>query len=122
MECVFFADIFHPDVVDDQCELDWVQFVAPESWYQLALVIASFFESFFQKFICQKSRLWESIHSSVGLNVYHSLAFCHLSEFVFDDDFFWYVVDADADELGSFQRCHKVEIRYVYCHESRSLG
>ena len=43
-------------------------------------------------------------------------------DLVFDDDFFWYVVDADAYELGSFQRCHKVEIRYVDRHESRSLG
>ena len=55
MECMFFADIFHPEVVDNQCELDWVPFVAPESWYQLALVIASFVESFFQQFIRQKS-------------------------------------------------------------------
>jgi hypothetical protein len=66
--------------------------------------------------------LWEPVHSSVGLNVYHSLAVCYFSEFVFNDDFFWYVVDADADELGLFQRCHKGEIRYVYRHESRSLG
>ena len=55
MECVFFADIFHSEVVDNQCDLDWAPFVAPESWYQLALVIASFVESFFQQFICQKS-------------------------------------------------------------------
>jgi hypothetical protein len=46
--------------------------------------------------------------------VYHSLAVYYFSEFIFDDDFFWYVVDANADELRSFQRCHKVEIRYVY--------
>ena len=66
--------------------------------------------------------MWEPVHSLVDFNVYHSLAVCYFSEFVFDDDFFWYVVDADADELGSFQQCHKVEIRYVYRHELRSLG
>ena len=55
MDCVFFADIFHPKVVDNQCELDCAPFVAPESCYQLALMIASFVESFVQQFICQKS-------------------------------------------------------------------
>jgi len=55
VECVFFANMFHSKVIDDQCELDWVPFVAPESWYELALVIAPFVESFFQQFICQKS-------------------------------------------------------------------
>ena len=48
VECVFFANMFHSKVVDDQCELDSVPFVAPESWYQLALVIATFVESFLQ--------------------------------------------------------------------------
>ena len=32
------------------------------------------------------------------------------------------VVDADADELRSFQRCHEVDIGYFYHHETCSLG
>ncbi len=47
MECVFFTDIFHSEVVDDQSKLYWAPFVAPESWYESALVVASFVESFF---------------------------------------------------------------------------
>ena len=47
MECMFIADLFHSEVVDYQCELDWAPFVTPESWDQLALVIPSFVELFF---------------------------------------------------------------------------
>jgi hypothetical protein len=48
MECMFFAGIFHSEVVDYYCELDWAPFVTPESWDQLALVITYFVESSFQ--------------------------------------------------------------------------
>ena len=51
MDGVFFAYIFHPEVVHDQCELNWAPVVFPETWDQFALSVTVFIETFFEQFI-----------------------------------------------------------------------
>ena len=45
---MFFTNILDPEVVDDQCEPYWSPFVFPKTWYEFALVVAVFVESFLE--------------------------------------------------------------------------
>ena len=53
MEGMFFADILHAEIVDDEGELDWSPFVLPKAWHQLALVVTTFVEALLKQFVGQ---------------------------------------------------------------------
>ncbi len=50
---VFLAFVFHPEVVNNQCELYRPCGVFPKTGYQFALLVAVFVQSFFKEFVCQ---------------------------------------------------------------------
>ncbi len=52
---VFLANVFHPKVVHNQCELYWPCVVFPKTGYQLALLVTVFVQTFFEEFVCQQS-------------------------------------------------------------------
>ncbi len=47
MLCMFFANVFHAKVIDNQCELYWSCVVFLKARYQLALLVSMFVEMFF---------------------------------------------------------------------------
>ena len=53
MEGMFFANIFHAEIVDDEGELYWSPFVLPKAWHQLALVVTAFVEALLKQFVGQ---------------------------------------------------------------------
>ncbi len=71
---------------------------------------------------CSAACLWFTELASLCTTSFLSLALYVRLLLPVDNDFVGDVVDADVDELGSFLRCHEVEIRYVDRHESCSLG
>ncbi len=50
MLCMFFADVFHAEVINNQCELYWSCVVFPKARYQLALLVSLFVETFFKEY------------------------------------------------------------------------
>ncbi len=48
MLCIFFADVFDVEVIDNQCELYGSCVVLPKARYQFALLISVFVEAFFR--------------------------------------------------------------------------
>ena len=50
---MFFANIFHAEIVDNKGELDWSPFVLPKAWDQLALLVTAFVEALLKEFIGQ---------------------------------------------------------------------
>jgi hypothetical protein len=48
MQCMFFANIFNAEVIDDEYELHWPPFVFPKAGEEFALVVAAFVESLFE--------------------------------------------------------------------------
>jgi hypothetical protein len=50
---MFFADVFHTKVIDNQCELFWSCVVFSKARYQLALLVSMFVETFFKEFVGQ---------------------------------------------------------------------
>jgi hypothetical protein len=46
--CVFLANVFNPEVIDDECELYRPRVVLPKAGYQFALVIAALVQTFFE--------------------------------------------------------------------------
>ena len=53
MEGMFFADIFHAEIVDNKGELDWFPFMLPKAWDQLALVVSAVVEVLLEQLIAQ---------------------------------------------------------------------
>ncbi len=53
MLCIFFANVFHSEVIDNQCELYWSCVVFLKARYQLALLVSMFVEMFFEEFVGQ---------------------------------------------------------------------
>ncbi len=84
---MFFADVFHAKVIDNQCELYWSCVVFPKARYQLALLVSVFVETFFKEFVGQQSCLREAIHGALGSDVDAAVFGGFLSELVFVDDF-----------------------------------
>jgi hypothetical protein len=50
---VFLAFVFHPKVVNNQCELHRPCVMFPKTGYQFALLVAVVVQSFFEEFVCQ---------------------------------------------------------------------
>ncbi len=50
---MFLANVFHPKVIHNQCELYWLCVMLPETGYQFALLVSVFVQTFFEEFICQ---------------------------------------------------------------------
>jgi hypothetical protein len=50
---VFLAFVFHPEVINNQCELYRLCVVFPKTGYQVALLVAMFVQLFFKEFVCQ---------------------------------------------------------------------
>jgi hypothetical protein len=53
MLCMFFADVFAAEIVDNQCQLYGSCDVLPKSRYQFALPLSVFVEAFFVEFVGQ---------------------------------------------------------------------
>ena len=60
----------------------------------------------------------KAIHAAVGGDVYRPIYFCFFFEFVLWDDFIWDVSDVDVDVFRLLEWGYKVEVWYVYRHES----
>ena len=88
---VFLANVFHPKVVHNQCELYRPCVVLPKARYQFALSVAMFVQTFFEEFVGQQSCLWEAVHPLIGSDVDAAIFGGFLSEFVLVDDFIRYV-------------------------------
>ncbi len=69
MLCMFFANIFDAEIIDDQCELYGSCVVLPKSRYQFALPVSVFVEVFFKEFVGQESCMREAVHSMLGSDV-----------------------------------------------------
>ena len=48
---VFLANVFHPKVINDQCELYRPCVMFPKAGYQFALSVAVFVQTLFEKFV-----------------------------------------------------------------------
>ncbi len=53
MLCMFFANVFDVEVIDNQCELYGSCVVLPKARYQFALSVSVFVEAFFEEFVGQ---------------------------------------------------------------------
>ncbi len=53
MLCMFFADVFDAEIMDNQCELYGSCVVLPKSRYQFALLVCVFVEAFFEEYVGQ---------------------------------------------------------------------
>ncbi len=87
MLCIYFANVFHPKVIDNQCKLYWSRVVLPKARYQLALLVSVFVETFLEEFVGKESCLWEAVHASLGSDVDAAIFGGFFSELVFVDDF-----------------------------------
>ncbi len=121
MLCMFFANVFDAEIINNQCELYGSCVVLPKSWYQFALPVSVFVEAFFKEFIGQESCLREAVHAALGSDVDASIFGGFLSELVFFDNFIGDITYLDSDEFGTMKRCHEVEVGNVHCHESCPL-
>ncbi len=85
-------------------------FVFPKPRDELTLAMPMFVESFFKEFIGNEASMWKSIHAKYDLDVDAVVGCKEVMEFVFDDNFFWHIVDAHTDVFWSFERGVKMEI------------
>ncbi len=71
MLCMFFADVFDEEIIDNQRELYGSCVVLPKSWYQFALPVSMIVEAFFEEFVGQEqeSCLREAVHAVLGSDV-----------------------------------------------------
>ena len=53
MLCMFFADVFDAEVINNQCELYGPCVVLPKARYQFAWSVFVFVEAFFEEFVGQ---------------------------------------------------------------------
>ncbi len=121
MLCMFFANVFDAEIINNQCELYGSCAVLPKSRYQFALPVSMFVEAFFEEFVGQESCLREAVHAALGSDVDASVFGGFLSELVFSDDFIRDITYLDLGKFGTMKRCHEVEVGNVNCHESCPL-
>ncbi len=121
MLCMFFANVFDAEIINNQCELYGYCVVLPKSRYQFALPVSVFVEAFFEEFVGQESCLRGAVHATLGSDVDASNFGGFLSELVFSDDFIGDITYLDLDESGTMKRWHEVEVGNVHCHESCPL-
>ena len=113
---MFAANVFHSKVINYEGEMDWSGVVFPEARGVAAWPVAMFGQSFGQKFLCNHSGLWKSIHSTANFHVDFTIVDL-VHEVVFIDDFLWDHLDGQEHVLVSFHGCTQVEILDVNAHE-----
>jgi hypothetical protein len=86
MLCMFFANVFDAEIINNQCELYGSCVVLPKSGYQFAFLVFVFVEVFFEEFVGQESCLKEAVHAALGSDVDASIFSGFLFEFAFSDD------------------------------------
>ncbi len=69
MLCMFFANVFDAEIINNQCELYVSCVVLPKSRYQFALPVSVFVEAFFEEFVGQESCLREAVYAALGSDV-----------------------------------------------------
>ncbi len=112
MLCMFFANVFDVEIINNQCELYGSCVELPKSRYQFALPVSVFVEAFFEEFVGQESCLRVAVQAALGSDVDAS---------IFGGLFSRDITNLDLDEFGTMKRCHEVEVGNVHCHESCPL-
>ena len=55
---MFFSNIFHPKIINYQCEGDWSRHVLPQARCVRAFVVSVGEEALAKEFVSQSTRLW----------------------------------------------------------------
>ena len=84
--------------------------MAPQARSSGTLVVAVLVETCFEENVCQGPQLWETINAVADLEVNPAIGVDVVHEAVLVDEFFWDVVQFDADVLRLVQGCLKVNV------------
>ncbi len=84
---MFFTNVFHAKVIDNQRKLYGSCVVLPKARNQFALSVSVFVKTFFEEFVGQYSCLWEAVHAVLSSDVNVAIFGVFFSEeLVFVDD------------------------------------
>jgi hypothetical protein len=115
--CMFFANVFDAEIIDNQCELYGSCVVFFHSPGTNLLCLYPCLLRRFLRIVGQESCLRKAVHATLGSDVDASIFGGFLFELVFSDDFIGDITYLDSDEFGTMKRCHEVEVGNVHCRE-----
>ena len=118
---VFFADVFHSEIVDNEGERDRSPIVRPQTRCVLALVVSLVVEALLEELLGKDAGLGQAIHSPFYGDVHESIGCYLIFELVMVNDIWWEVGHAHADIFVALKRGHQIEIGNVKGHEFGSL-
>ena len=118
---VFFAYVFHSEIVDNEEERDGSPIVRPQTRCVLALVVSLTVEALFEELLGEDARLGQAIHSPFYGDVHKSIGCYLIFELVVVNDIRGKVGHAHTDIFLALERGHQIEICNVKDHELGSI-
>jgi hypothetical protein len=83
---VFFVDVLHSKVVDNEGEADWAPIVTPISWCDLALLVPCLVEALGEEVLSNNAGLREAVHPSLHFAENIAVCVCFVTQSIFIDD------------------------------------
>ncbi len=109
---VFYAHVFHSKVIDNEAELDWLPFVAPETRSGSCFVVAFGFEAGAKKIVGQDTSLGKTITSLANFKVDPTILIL-TGDIVFFNELRQNVQDLDGDVFRVGHGSVEVEVLQV---------
>ena len=107
---MYLANIFNSEVINYECEADWLRIMFPETHRLITLAVAMLFKPFFKQFLRYNSCMGQTVHPANAFDV-HKLFFIYLLlYFVLFDDVFWEAAQFNTKIFWSVHRRVEVEI------------
>ena len=97
MERVFFPNVFHAEIIHNQCEGNGTCCVFPEAGDEFGLEITRFVQTLFEEFVGDESSMRQAVHAFVGLKIDGTVCVYDVVEFVFIDNLAWNVANVESN-------------------------
>ena len=114
---VCLVDVFHTEVINNECETDGAPVMSPVPWCDFALVVPGFMESLGEEVLRDDTCLRKTIHSTSDFTKHIAIRIDLVTEAIFFDDVWWEQLQFHAEVFIPIHWGHEVEIFDVDCHE-----
>ena len=110
---IFIAFHFDTKIIDDQCKVDRLPLVAPQSWGKFAWIVSMCAEPFWNQFIGDQAGLRQYVHSTDDFYIHLSFVRNRV-DLILLNDFRREKAELESHVFRSFHWCYKVEILDVH--------
>ena len=115
MLCVFGADVFDAEVVDDECESDWSSGVAEETRRVFCGGVAVLGEMFLEAVVGENAGLRKAVHAFANLDHYHVVV-DEVGKCILLHDVVGNILHGDPHVFVLFHGCAEIEVLDVDGH------